>query len=288
MKERINRMELVPFAVFVCIVVWLFIPLSYISDTASLPCILLAKSFCTFFVGCHIAEFTTIKISRWLLLAISIIGLICFISIPVIDGLATYWVIDPCCILGVPVKYVRWTAMNPFFICLGFILNCKHSEIKYFEYSARMIGNVKKDIIMAILTVFAYVTMIYCIHIPAFFEGLPNQTVWTIRFIVRIISLVPLTAVMLYLYRILTSKLAYSITDRYPKVFRFIAAIAPAVVFLLLFAHIFSYHYWYRGIIFKIIVAYILTVTFRLSVQLLKTMLCKDFGWKKILFGNID
>ena len=227
--------KLVPFSVFVCIVLLIFVPLSRMSDTAILPCMILAKSFCTFYIGCYIAEFLKGKVSRKIIISVSIIGVISLVLIPLIDILAINWIIDPCCILGLPEKYIRCASMNPFFLCLGFILNSSGTEL--IKYPIRKLGSVRMNIIMAVLSTVSYIILIYLIHVPAFFEGLSNCKVSEIRFIVRVVSLIPWIASMIYLYRVLTSKFAYAIVDTYPKLFRIIANLAPGLVLLLLYAH---------------------------------------------------
>ena len=88
--KNINTRSLVPMAVFVSVVAFGLWPLKSLSDTASLPCTMLAKSFCMFVLGCYVSEILKGKISRKGFKFICILAVIFCLHIFIVDGIAFF------------------------------------------------------------------------------------------------------------------------------------------------------------------------------------------------------
>jgi hypothetical protein len=68
---------------------------------------------------------------------------------------------------------------------------------------------------------------------------------------------------------------------------RFISALAPVGFLFIVFnsTRPFSIYLWF-DILFYPLLAYVVVVTFRFIVHLIKALVRKDFGWKEIFLGH--
>lgn len=285
--KGIDTSGLVPMAVFISIIAFCLWPLKSLSDTASLPCTMLAKSFCMFVLGCYISEILKDKISRKVNKYICIIAAIFALHIFVVDGIDSLIYVPPISILWLPWDYVRLTEIHPFFVCLGIIANYKNDMVPQRPYRLREYGSMRKDIVMAILAFVAFVAIMYCLHVHALFEHMSVKTAWAVRYVIRIFCLPLWVMMMIYLYRCLTSKWTLSLMERIPKVMRFIAALAPVGFLFVIFNSIrpFSIYLWF-DILYYPLCAYGIVVAFRFCIHLIKALIRKDFGWKEIFLGK--
>ena len=285
--KNIDTRSLVPMAVFVSIIAFLFWPLKSLSDTASLPCTMLAKSFCMFVLGCYVSEILKGKISRKGFKFICILAVIFCLHIFIVDGIDSLIHFPPVSILWLPWDYVNLTEVHPFFICLGMIANYHYEMIPDRPYSFRKYGSMKRDIFLAIFTFIAFVATMYGLHVPAFFENMSVKTTWAVRYIIRILCFPSWVMLMIYLYKCLTSKWTLGLIERFPKVMRFISALAPVGFLFIVFnsTRPFSIYLWF-DILYYPLLAYLVVVTFRFIVHLIKALVRKDFGWKEIFLGH--
>ena len=275
-------------AVFVFIVAFLLWPFKTLSITTGVSCTLLAKSFCMFVIGCYIAEVFKDKISRKALKYIAIIGVIFALHILIEDGIASLHNPPPISILWFPYNYVVQSGANPFFLCLGIVVNHHREMIPGKPYPFRPAGSIWKDICMALLAFVTYMILMYLINVPAIFEDPISKTAWAIRYMIRILCLPIWVMMLIHIYRCLTSNWTLSFKDRFPKLLRFIASLAPIGILFILFnsARPFSIWLWF-DIIYYLLTAYAVIVALRFTIHLLRALMSKDFGWKEIFLGNL-
>ena len=235
--KGIDTSSLTPLAFFTSIVGFVLFPLRRLSDTAALPLGILASSFGVFVVGCYIAEIFKNKISRKGLMYIAIAALLFVLHIFVDDGVSSWRYAPSESILWYPWSYVRLTGMNPFFLCLGMIVNHCSYRIPYKPYPFRTYGSIKRDIFIALLSLFAFVSTMYGTCVPAFFENMSAQAAWIVRYVIRIICFAPWIMLMISLYRCLTSNWTHRVTARFSKVITFVAYLAPIAIWYIWTVH---------------------------------------------------
>ena len=254
--------SLAPLAAFTTIVGFVFFPLRWLSDTAALPLGILASSFCVFVIGCYIAEILKNKISIKGLKYVVIVALLLGLHILINDGISSWRYAPPESTLWYPWYYVRLTGINPFFLCLGMIVNHCSYRIPYKPYPFRTLGSIKRDIFIALLSLFAYVSTMYGTCVPAFFEDMSVQTAWIVRYVIRIICLAPWIMLMVSLYRCLTSNWVYKVTAIVPKIITFLAYLAPIAIW-----RIWSIRFPVYGL-YELFAFLILVVTFTIYIRL--------------------
>ena len=260
--KGIDTSSLVPLAAFTTIVGFVFYPLRRLSDTAALPLGMLASSFCMFVVGCYIAEIFKSKISRKGLKYIAIVAVLFALQIFIHDGITSWRYVPSLSILWYPWSYVKLTGVNPFFLCLGMIVNHCSYIIPYRPYPFRNYGTIKRDIFIALLSLFAFVTLMYGTCVPAIFEGMSVQTAWIVRYVVRVVCFAPWIMLMVSLYRLLTSNWVYKVTAKVPKIISFLAYLAPIAIW-----RIWSIHFPVYGL-YELLSFVILVVTFTVYIRL--------------------
>ena len=258
----IDTSSLAPLAAFTTVVGFVLFPLRWFSDTAALPLGMLASSFCVFVIGCYIAEIFKNKISRKGLKYIVIVALLFGFHIFIDDGISSWRYAPPESILWYPWYYVRLTGMNPFFLCLGMIVNHCSYRIPYKPYPFRTLGSIKRDIIIALLSLFAYVSTMYGTCVPAFFEDMSVQAAWIVRYIIRIICFAPWIMLIVSLYRCMTSRWVYKVAAKVPKIITFLAYLAPIAIW-----RIWSIRFPVYGL-YELFAFLILVVTFTIYIRL--------------------
>lgn len=256
--KGIDTSSLLPLAAFTTILGFVFYPLRRLSDTAALPLGMLASSFCMFVVGCYIAEIFKTKITRKGLKYIAIAGLLFVLHIFIEDGfsssyLAPFWY---------PWYYVELIGVNPFFLCLGMIVNHCSYIIPYRPYPFRTYGTIKRDIFIALPSLFAFVASMYGTCVPAFFEDMSVQAAWIVRYVVRVICFAPWIMLMVSLYRCLTSIWVYKVAAKVPKIITVLAYLAPIAIW-----RIWSIHFPVYGL-YELLSFLILVVAFTVYIRL--------------------
>ena len=290
LKQFIKGIEtswLIPMAVFVSIVAFCLWPLKSLSDTASLPCTMLAKSFCMFVLGCYVSEIIKGRISRKGFKFICILAVAFCLHIFIVAGIASLINYPPISILWLPWDYVNLTEVHPFFICLGMIANYRSEMIPNRPYPFREYGSMRKEIFLAIFAFFAFVATMYGLHVPVFFEDMSVKTASAVRYIIRIICFPSWCMLMIYLYKCLTSKWTLNLMAKVPKFLKFIAALAPVGFLFIVFNAIrpFSIYLW-LDILYYPLLAYVIVVVIRFIIHMLRAIIRKDFGWKEIILGK--
>ena len=228
--KGIDTSSLLPLAAFTTIVGLVFYPLRRLSDTAALPLGMLASSFCVFVIGCYISEIFKTKISPKGWKYIAIVAILFALHIFIDDGIYSWCYAPPLSILWYPWSYVKLTSVNPFFLCLGMIVN--HYSDGVFDRPClfRAGGSMKLDIFIVLLSLFTFVALMYGICVHAFFEEMSVQTAWIVRYVVRIICFPIWSILMIFIYRCLSSLTIISFAQKYPKVFIVIAWFAPIAI----------------------------------------------------------
>ena len=258
----IDTSSLIPLAAFTTIVGFVFYPLRRLSDTAALPLGMLASSFCMFVVGCYIAEIFKSKISRKGLKYIAIVAVLFALQIFIHDGITSWRYVPSLSILWYPWPYVKLTGVNPFFLCLGMIVNHCSYIIPYRPYPFRNYGTIKRDIFIALLSLFAFVASMYGTCVPAFFKDMSVQAAWIVRYVVRVICFAPWMMLMVSLYRCLTSNWVYKVAAKLPKIIAVLAYIAPIAIW-----RIWRIHFPVYGL-YELLSFLILVVTFTVYIRL--------------------
>ena len=258
----IDTSSLIPLAAFTTIVGFVFYPLRRLSDTAALPLGMLASSFCMFVVGCYIAEIFKSKISRKRLKYIAIVAVLFALQIFIHDGITSWRYAPSLSILWYPWSYVKLTGVNPFFLCLGMIVNHCSYIIPYRPYPFRNYGTIRRDIFIALLSLFAFVASMYGTCVPAFFKDTSVQAAWIVRYVVRVICFAPWMMLMVSLYRCLTSKWVYKVAAKLPKIIAVLAYIAPIAIW-----RIWRIHFPVYGL-YELLSFLILVVTFTIYIRL--------------------
>ena len=281
----IDTSSLIPLAAFTTIVGFIFYPLRRLSDTAALPLGMLASSFCLFVVGCYITEIFKTKISRKGLKYIAILAVLFALLIIIDDGITSWRYAPPLSILWYPWSYIELTGQNPFFLCLGLIVNHCSYVIPYRPYPFRTYGPIKQDIFIAVLSLFAFVTLMYGTCVPAIFEGMSVQTAWIVRYVVRVVCFAPWIMLMVSLYRVLTSNWVYKVTAKVPKIISFLAYLAPIAIW-----RIWSIHFPVYGL-YELLSFLILVVSFaiyiRLAFRLIRSLVKRISGKREMSQGDV-
>ena len=282
--KGIDTSSLLPLAAFTTIVGFVFYPLRRLSDTAALPLGMLASSFCVFVIGCYIAEIFKTKISRRGLKYIAIVAVLFALHIFVDDGITSWRFAPPLSILWYPWSYVKLTGVNPFFLCLGMIVNHCSYIIPYRPYPLRNYGTIKQDIFIALLSLFAFVASMYGTCVPAFFEDMSVQAAWIVRYVVRVICFAPWIMLMVSLYRCLTSIWVYKVAAKVPKIITVLAYLAPIAIW-----RIWSIHFPVYGL-YELLAFLILVVTFaiyiRLAFRLIRSLVKRIAGKREKSQGD--
>ena len=260
--KGIDTSSLLPLAAFTTIVGFVFYPLRRFSDTAALPLAMLASSFCVFVIGCYIAEIFKTKISRKGLKYIAIVAVLFALHIFIDDGITSWRYAPPLSILWYPWSYVKLTGVNPFFLCLGMIMNHCSYIIPYRPYPFRTYGTIKRDIIIALLSLFAFVASMYGTCVPAFFEDMSVQAASIVRYMVRVICFAPWIMLMVSLYRCLTSIWVSKVAAKVPKIMTFLAYLAPISIW-----RIWNIHFPVYGL-YDLLAFIILVLTFTIYIRL--------------------
>jgi predicted neutral ceramidase superfamily lipid hydrolase len=246
---------------------------------------MLASSFCLFVVGCYIAEIFKTKISRKGLKYIAILAVLFALHIFIDDGITSWRYAPPLSILWYPWSYVELTGQNPFFLCLGLIVNHCSYVIPYRPYPFRTYGPIKQDIFIAVLSLFAFVTLMYGTCVPAIFEGMSVQTAWIVRYVVRVVCFAPWIMLMVSLYRVLTSNWVYKVTAKVPKIISFLAYLAPIAIW-----RIWSIHFPVYGL-YELLSFLILVVSFaiyiRLAFRLIRSLVKRISGKREMSQGDV-
>jgi hypothetical protein len=260
--KGIDTSSLILLAAFTTVVGFVFYPLRRLSDTAALPLGMLASSFCIFVIGCYIAEIFKTKISRKGLKYIAIVAVLFALQIFIDDGITSWRYAPPLSILWYPWSYVKLTGVNPFFLCLGMIVNHCSYIIPYRPYPFRTYGTIKRDIIIALLSLFAFVASMYGTCVPAFFEDMSVQVAWIVRYVVRVICFAPWIMLMVSLYRCLTSIWVSKVATKVPKIMTFLAYLAPISIW-----RIWNIHFPLYGL-YELLAFLILVTTFIIYIRL--------------------
>lgn len=275
----IDTSSLVPLAAFTTIVGFVFYPLRRLSDTASLPLGMLASSFCVFVIGCYIAEIFKTKISRKGLKYIAILAVLFALHIFIDDGITSWRYAPPLSILWYPWSYVKLTGVNPFFLCLGMIVNHSSCTTPSRPYPFRTYGPIKRDVFIALLSLFAFVASMYGTCVPAFFYDMSVQAASIVRYLVRVVCFAPWIMLMVSLYRCLTSDWVFKVAAKVPKIMTFLAYLAPIAIWRIWNIH-FPLYGLYELLAF-IILALTFTIYIRLAFRLIRSLV------KRMTFNNV-
>lgn len=280
----IDTSSLIPLAAFTTIVGFVFYPLRRLSYTAALPLGMLASSFCMFVIGCYIAEIFKTKITRKGLKYIVILAVLFALHIFIDDGITSWRYAPPLSILWYPWSYVKLSGLNPFFLCLGLIVNHCSYVIPYRPYPFRTYGPIRRDILIAVLSLFAFVTLMYGTCVPAIFEDMSVKAGWIVRYVVRVVCFAPWIMLMVSLYRVLTSNWIYKVTAKVPKIIAFFAYLAPIAIW-----RIWSIHFPVYGL-YELLSFLILAATFaiyiRLAFRLIRSLVKRIAGKREMSQGD--
>lgn len=290
--------NLTPFAAFIAIVGVILMPLSKLGGVYAWPCGRIAVSVCFFYIGCLCAEWLKGKLTRkWLVI----------IGVTAAIGLGQKYIFEAVT-QNPPYDHIYWyhRHLSSFiwvmyylaFIPLGMIVNSPalvplkkfandgQDGVLALSYPYRS-SNVRfwKDIISGSICFVLYMVMSILPYVTEFFLTASKAMILSIR----ILSVIPWVATLLYVYRCVMSDKISALTMRLPRITIFIASLCPGAIILTITNYA---NFWNRlaAFIALPIMAYILSILWRFSIRLLrglyKLLTSKEFGWKEIFIGG--
>ena len=290
--------NLTPFAAFIAIVGVILMPLSKLGGVYAWPCGRIAVSVCFFYIGCLCAEWLKGKLTRkWLVI----------IGVTAAIGLGQKYIFEAVT-QNPPYDHIYWyhRHLSSFiwvmyylaFIPLGMIVNSPalvplkkfandgQDGVLALSYPYRS-SNVRfwKDIISGSICFVLYMVMSILPYVTEFFLTASKAMILSIR----ILSVIPWVATLLYVYRCVMSDKISALTMRLPRITIFIACLCPGAIILTITNYA---NFWNRlaAFIALPIMAYILSILWRFSIRLLrglyKLLTSKEFGWKEIFIGG--
>lgn len=290
--------NLTPFAAFIAIVGVILMPLSKLGGVYAWPCGRIAVSVCFFYIGCLCAEWLKGKLTRkWLVI----------IGVTAAIGLGQKYIFEAVT-QNPPYDHIYWyhRHLSSFiwvmyylaFIPLGMIVNSPalvplkkfandgQDGVLALSYPFRS-SNVRfwKDIISGSICFVLYMVMSILPYVTEFFLTASKAMILSIR----ILSVIPWVATLLYVYRCVMSDKISALTMRLPRITIFIASLCPGAIILTITNYA---NFWNRlaAFIALPIMAYILSILWRFSIRLLrglyKLLTSKEFGWKEIFIGG--
>lgn len=289
---------LIPFAAFITIVGVILIPLSRFGGVYAWPCGRIAVSVCFFYIGCLCAEWLRGKLSRKWLVTIGVAAAMCFGQKFVLESVTQ----------GPPYDHIYWyhRCLSSFvwviyylaFMLVGIIVNSPvlvplkkiaddgPKGAKAQPYPFRSVnGRFRKDLISGAVYFVLYMVMSILPYVTEFYTTVSKGLILSIR----IVSVVPWTATLIYVYRCVMSEKISVLTMKLPKLIRFIACLCPGAIILTLTNYA-NFGNCLSAFIALPIMAYILSILWRFSISLLrglyKLLISKEFGWKDIFVGQ--
>lgn len=290
--------NLTPFTTFIVIVGVILMPLSRFGGVYAWPCGRIAVSVCFFYIGCLCAEWLKGKLGRKWLVVIGVTAAI---------GLGQKYIFEAVT-QNPPYDHIYWyhRHLSSFiwvmyylaFIPLGMIVNSPalvplkkfanggQDGVLALSYPFRSSnGRFWKDIISGSICFVLYMVMSILPYVTEFFLTASKAMILSIR----ILSVIPWVATLLYVYRCVMSDKISALTMRLPRITIFIASLCPGAIILTITNYA---NFWNRlaAFIALPIMAYILSILWRFSVRLIlglyKLLISKEFGWKEIFVGQ--
>lgn len=273
--------HLTQLAAFITIVGVILVPLSRFGGIYAWPCGRIAISVCFLYLGCLSADRLKGKLSRKWLIACGIAAVICFGQkylfefspyLPINDYIYWYhWTTRP----------LSWIAYYMSFFLLGMIVNSQALvRLK------RPAGDrFWKDFINGMACFILYMVMSILPCVTEFHTTASPSLILSIR----ILSVIPWIGTLFYVYRCVVSEKISRLTMKLPGITFFIAGLCPGSLILTL---VNCAHHWGRfsAFIALPIIAYLISVLWRLSLRLLQGMYIllpsREFGWKEIFIGQ--
>lgn len=289
---------LTPLATFITIVGVFLVPLSRFGGIYAWPCGRIAMSLCFLYVGCLGAEWLKGKLNCKWLVVIGIAAAVCLSQKYFFES-ATQ---------GRPYDHIYWyhRYLSSFvwvlyyisFMLMGMILNSPMrvtldsvdddgaEEKMLLTYPFRSSQErFWKDFASGFVCFVLYMVMSILPYVTEFYTTASKVLILSIR----IVSVVPWVATLIYVYRCVMSEKITVLTMKLPKLTMFIAGLCSGAIVLTITNYA---NFWNRlaAFIALPIMAYILSVLWRFSIRLLrglyKLLVNKDFGWKEIFIGN--
>ena len=220
-------------AVFVTIVGTLLLPLSQRSDIFMWPCSRMAISVCLFFIGCVIAEYLNMRLNKTWKAGVACLAVICLVQYFYMDAMHLDVNIDKDLYHLMLGKSIMLNCMVFYlsFLFLGILIHSgtmeKHDEITGIKTTDKF----AKDLVSGSVCFAVFLAMWV---LPRTEWVFPN-TSEGLRFLLRIIRLIPWSATLIYVYRCATSDKVVSFMERRPKITKVAAGICPIVVAYVLF-----------------------------------------------------
>lgn len=286
------------FATFITIVGVILMPLSRLGGIYAWPCGRIAVSACFFYLGCYCAKWLKGNLNLKWLVAIGVAAAVCFgqkyvfeseSQFPINDHI--YWYHRYLSSLAWPIYYLS-------FMLVGVIINSpvivslkkfaddgpEGTIITTYPFRSNE-ERFWKDLISGTICFVLYMVMSVLPYVTEFYTTASKSLILSIR----IVSVIPWVATLIYVYRCVMSKKISALTIKLPKLTMFIASLCPGAIILTITNYASS---WNRlaAFIALPIMAYILSVLLRFSIKFLRglyrLLISKEFGWKEIFIGE--
>jgi len=275
-----NLHNLLPFAAFTSIVGVILMPLSKIGGVYSWPCTTIAIAVSLFYIGCFIAEKIHGKASKKSLVGIGVVALAfllqkyiadaIYYKRPLYDCYIAYWAI-----MRLSIHTLHWFLYYAAFVLMGIVANLsiqKPHENRFW-----------KDLISGCSCFVLYMVLSTLPRVPEIYNHLTLSSIT----ILRITALIPMLGTLVYVYRCVTSERASSWVNKWRNPTQILVSMCPGAIFLT----IINFSPNALAILILPIIAYILSILYRFTLKLLKSLYMalfnKDFGWKEILIGKL-
>ena len=223
-------------AVFVTIVGTLLLPLSQRSDIFMWSCSRMAISVCLFFIGCVIAEYLNMRLNKTWKTGIACLAVLCLVQYFYMDAMHLDVNIDKD-------LYHLMLGKSIMLNCIGFYLSFLFLGILIHSWAMEK----RKEVTGVITTDKFAKDLVYgsvCFVVFLVMWVLP-RTEWVfpytsegLRFLLRILRVIPWSATLIYVYRCATSDKVLPLMERNPKIAKVAAGISPIVVACVLFTFI--------------------------------------------------
>ena len=157
--------------------------------------------------------------------------------------------------------------------------------IPYRPYPFRTYRTIKRDVFIALLSLFAFVASMYGTCVSAFFDNISVQAAWMTRYVVRVVCFVPWIMLMVSLYRCLTSDWVSKVAAKAPKMMTFLAYLAPIAIWRIWNIH-FPLYGLYELLSF-LIFAVALAIYIRLAFRLVRSLVERPTGKRAMPQGDV-
>lgn len=260
-----NSSTLIPLTVFISIVGVIFIPLSKLGGVYSWPCTSIAIAVTLFYIGCLIAEKLSVKLNKTLLIIIGVSAFACLLQKYIADAIYCKRPLYDCYIAfwafrRLSIYTLHWIVYYAAFILVGIITNLSVRKSRENE------DRFWKDFISGCSCFVLYMVLSIMPKVPEIYNHLTISSIT----LLRASALIPMLGTLVYVYRCATSERVLGWVKTYSILTKILVAMCPGAIFMTVINY--SRNFNALSILILPIIAYILSVTYRFAIRLIRSL----------------